>query len=313
MPLVANNSSSRLAASIGAADTTISLQAGTGTLFPAPTGGEWFPLTLIAPDGTFEILRCTARSTDVLTVDRAQEGTAARAFSAGDRIELRLTAGALNAMLEAVRISATLTFTPVQQGGGSGQGSNKVYIGWDGSGLKAQVDSTDLGRFWTTANFNPANYLPLSGGTMSGNFTIQNGTPQINFYDTDWGWRYLHCNGGSIGFLTSGGGWACYSDNSGNFIATANIGAYSDRKHKRDIKTIEGGLEIVEALRGVSYTRKKDGKACIGVIAQEVQEVVPEVVGQSQDGLYVDYGNLVAPLIEAIKELAARVKNLEGR
>lgn len=41
----------------------------------------------------------------------------------------------------------SLGFTPVQQGGGSGQGSNKVYIGWDGAGLKAQVDGTDLGRF----------------------------------------------------------------------------------------------------------------------------------------------------------------------
>jgi hypothetical protein len=45
---------------------------------------------------------------------------------------------------------AALGFTPVQQGGGSGQSTNKVYIGWGGSaGLKAQVDATDLGTFWT--------------------------------------------------------------------------------------------------------------------------------------------------------------------
>jgi hypothetical protein len=43
---------------------------------------------------------------------------------------------------------AALGFTPVQQGGGSGQGTNKVYVGWGGSGLKAQVDATDLGTLW---------------------------------------------------------------------------------------------------------------------------------------------------------------------
>ena len=41
-----------------------------------------------------------------------------------------------------------LGFTPVQQGGGTSQGTNKVYIGWDGSGLRVQVDATDLGRIY---------------------------------------------------------------------------------------------------------------------------------------------------------------------
>lgn len=53
-----------------------------------------------------------------------------------------------------------LGFNPVQQGGGAGQGTNKVFIGWDGGGLKAQVDGTDLGRFlFSTGN----------GGNLSGN------------------------------------------------------------------------------------------------------------------------------------------------
>jgi|GEM_PF-6074570 len=74
MPLVANNAASRLAVSIGAADTQISLQAGTGSAFPAPSG-DWFPITLIKPSCEFEIVHCTARDTDVLTVVRACEGT----------------------------------------------------------------------------------------------------------------------------------------------------------------------------------------------------------------------------------------------
>jgi len=51
---------------------------------------------------------------------------------------------------------ANLGFTPVQQGGGAGQGVNKVYIGWSGSRLKAQVDSTDMGNIVFDANLNAA-------------------------------------------------------------------------------------------------------------------------------------------------------------
>lgn len=58
--------------------------------------------------------------------------------------------------------------------------------------------------------------------------------------------------------------------------------------------------------------RRRDGRECVGVIAQEVQAVLPEVVMETPDGLSVDYGNLAAPMLEAIKELAARVRKLEG-
>ncbi|MNF59200.1 hypothetical protein D3C76_907770 [compost metagenome] len=164
---------------------------------------------------------------------------------------------------------------------------------------------------WTSGNLNPGAYMPLAGGNFTGNVGIYNTSPTIMFYDTDWGPRQLHSNGGLIGFLLSGGGWGMYSDNSGNLIASANIGAYSDRKHKKDIVTIGDGLAVVEGLRGVRYTRKRDGAKCVGLIAQEVQEVLPEVVGESEDGLYVDYGNVVGPLVEAVKQLSARVRQLE--
>jgi hypothetical protein len=90
--LISNNAASVLASSITDSDTTIVLATGDGALFPSPTGSEWFPLTLQG-SGTLEILRATARSGDTLTVERAQEGTTALAFSAGDRAELRFTAG----------------------------------------------------------------------------------------------------------------------------------------------------------------------------------------------------------------------------
>jgi hypothetical protein len=91
-----NNAVSRLASSLSSGATSLSVSTGEGAKYPAPTGGQWFPLTLLDSAGALEIVRCTGRSGDVLTISRAQEGTAAQAFVAGDRVELRLTAAALN-------------------------------------------------------------------------------------------------------------------------------------------------------------------------------------------------------------------------
>lgn len=93
-----NNAVSRLSAGISAAATTINLITGEGSRFPSLTTGDWFPLTLFKSTGELEILRCTARATDSLTVTRAQENTTGIAFLAGDRVELRLTAAAIDAL-----------------------------------------------------------------------------------------------------------------------------------------------------------------------------------------------------------------------
>ena len=72
----------------------------------------------------------------------------------------------------------------------------------------------------------------------------------------------------------------------------------------------------VNALRGVIYTRKDSGERCTGMIAQEVQAVLPEAVTEGSDEnktLSVAYGNTVGLLVEAIKELAAKVEILESR
>lgn len=93
--LLKNNAVSRLSSSIGTGVTALSVTSGQGALFPAPTGGDWFPVTVIKATGVLEVMKCTARTGDVLTVERAQESTAAQAFTVGDRVELRLTAGAM--------------------------------------------------------------------------------------------------------------------------------------------------------------------------------------------------------------------------
>jgi hypothetical protein len=95
-----NNASGTLASSITTASTTITLTTGQGSLFPSLGSGEYFYATLVDSSNNLEIVKVTARATDVLTIVRAQDNTSARAFIGGDRLELRPTAAALNAILQ---------------------------------------------------------------------------------------------------------------------------------------------------------------------------------------------------------------------
>ena len=95
-------------------------------------------------------------------------------------------------------------------------------------------------------------------------------------------------------------------------VTAPNFVSSSDARLKSEIETIAEALAIVSGLRGVRFTM--DGTRQIGVVAQEVAAVLPEVVrADPQTGqLSVAYGNITGLLIEAIKDLAARVAVLEG-
>lgn len=86
-----NNAESTLDAAISAVDVGMSVAYGDGGLFPATSGGAYYYLTITATDGTYEIVKVTARTGDAMTIVRAQESTTALAFSAGSSIELRIT------------------------------------------------------------------------------------------------------------------------------------------------------------------------------------------------------------------------------
>ena len=101
-------------------------------------------------------------------------------------------------------------------------------------------------------------------------------------------------------------------DMSGAGAATFNndVTAFSDERLKTDINTIENALDKVSKMRGVTF--KRDGVAGTGVIAQEVQPHLPEVIHDKQEYLSVAYGNMVGVLIEAIKDLKQQVDELKG-
>ena len=106
----------------------------------------------------------------------------------------------------------------------------------------------------------------------------------------------------------------------GNFTATGNVTAYSDRRLKRGLQVIPNSIDKIKKITGYTFDRTDVEGRHTGVIAQEVEEVLPEVVSEGEDGMKsVAYGNMVGLLVEAIKdqqkqidELTARINTLEG-
>jgi hypothetical protein len=93
----------------------------------------------------------------------------------------------------------------------------------------------------------------------------------------------------------------------GAFSATGDITAYSDEKLKENIVTAP--LGILDNLRGVEFTWKEDGRIGSGVIAQEVEELLPHLIHDHEDGhKSVNYNGLVGYLIEEVKSLKAELE-----
>lgn len=124
--LAANNAQSVLAAGISASATTMTLNTGTGALFPAPvSGASFFKLTLIdaATGQISEIVHVTARTEDTLTIVRAQEGTLARAWSVNDIAANMMTAGTLSYILDNYATIASLGTASARN---VGTGTNQI-------------------------------------------------------------------------------------------------------------------------------------------------------------------------------------------
>lgn len=95
-----NNASATLSVQAEIVDTTLTLQTNEGQLFPSPSGSDFFICTLEDTSGNFEIVQCTSRASDVLTVTRAQENTTAKVFPTGSKVEIRTTAGTFDEFVQ---------------------------------------------------------------------------------------------------------------------------------------------------------------------------------------------------------------------
>lgn len=117
---------------------------------------------------------------------------------------------------------------------------------------------------------------------------------------------------GNVGIGTTSPSYALNVD--GTIYATGDVLAFSDMRVKSNIRTIDNALEKVNNLRGVYYKSNLTNKESTGVIAQEMEKVLPEVVSTDDEGYKsVAYGNIVGILIEAIKEQNIEIRALKER
>ncbi len=123
--------------------------------------------------------------------------------------------------------------------------------------------------------------------------------------------------GGNVGIGVTNPAYRLELPNNANASGQGRANAwqiYSSKKYKTNVETIDGAIEKVARLRGVYFDWKQNGKRDIGLIAEEVQQVIPEVVGcgeGSGEAESLDYGRLVALLVEAVKEQQVKINALE--
>jgi hypothetical protein len=138
---------------------------------------------------------------------------------------------------------------------------------------------------YTQAGVENADAVTIDGGLTNSNYTNFVGIKQVNpIYELDV---------------------------TGTIRATTDVVVTSDKRLKSNIKKIEGALDKLSKINGYTYTH--DGKPSTGCMAQEIKEVLPEVVKGSEETTYsVAYGNMTGLIIEAIKELKSEINELKS-
>ena len=170
-------------------------------------------------------------------------------------------------------------------------------------------------------NFNVASTLNVRGAIdLADNDILRFGSGDDAELFCNGSHLYLDLNSGIGNFYIRDGSTTRFTFNdNGAFTATndiisqGNINSTSDVRLKTNIKTLTNPLDKVLQMRGVEYDRiDLEGKHQIGVIAQEIEEIAPELVSSDDDGMKsVSYGNITAILIEAVKEQQKQIDELK--
>ncbi len=214
--------------------------------------------------------------------------------------------------------------------GNAGSGS---YLSFgQGASERMRIDSSGNVGIGTSS---PAQKLHVNGGQYTGlrlETTNALGASYIDFGDNSdadvGGIVYWHTDNSMR--LVTNAAESMRIDSSGNLlvgstsgsdkvtvngtVSATNFNTTSDATLKTNVETLTGSLDAVKSLRGVSFDWIENGNSEVGVIAQEVEAVLPDVVSTNDQGIKsVKYGNMVALLIEAMKEQQAQIDELKAK
>ena len=154
-------------------------------------------------------------------------------------------------------------------------------------------------------------YTDLAGTTSSGGILINpttNGDTRIIANGT--GIVEINASGIDVTGISTSTSVSTGSVNSSGVVTASDFNSTSDRELKENITTVDDAVNLTQQLRGVRFEWKKDGTPAYGVIAQELEEVLPELVSQTNPKT-VNYNGLIGVLIEAVKELSSEVAELK--
>jgi hypothetical protein len=159
--------------------------------------------------------------------------------------------------------------------------------------------------------------LTVAGNLSFNGSLIQNGAPYIGSQWTSGTGNTIYYTAGNVGIGTSAASSRLTVSGpmrvDGVITTTSSVVSTSDKKVKTDLQRILGATAMIASLTGYRYTRTETGMREVGLIAQEVQRVLPEAVFETATGeLALAYGNLAGLWVEAFKELNDRVSALEA-
>lgn len=184
-----NNASATLATSINTSVTTVTVTAGQGAQFPTLTTGEFFYATLVDSSNNLEIVKVTARSSDTLTVVRGQDNTTPRSYLAGDKIELRIVAASLNAIISDATTAfeaadATITTNLNNHIADTSDAHDASAISFSPAGnlaatdVQAAIAELDTEKLAATATVSASDGITATGSSLASGIAL---TPTVGY------------------------------------------------------------------------------------------------------------------------------------
>ena len=200
----------------------------------------------------------------------------------------------------------------------TGSGATSISGTYPNFTISSTDTNTDTNTTYSTATSSTLGLVKIGYGENGKNYPVElsSGKMFVNVpwvdTNTDTNTTYTAGNGLTL----TGTEFKMSGSYTGDFTASGDVTAYSDERLKSNITTIEDALDKVKAMRGVMFDKTNsltgELRQSTGVIAQETEEVLPEVVHNDDNTGYksVAYGNIVGVLIEAIKEQQSQIEDL---